>query len=405
MKDETPIFQGPDGQSAGAASTDRLARSEILVLCLGYGLGNAGSTSQPVWVAAAIAAQDLSAPAIGWLASGELVAIAAAALSGPLWVRRLPSRTAIILAALGILAGNLLAMGVSTAALVTGRMLSGLAMGMLLAAATSRATRNPGAQRTLTFMQGAVLLIGMSIFAASPLLMPHGPAGIFAVLAGLGAITVLAGILLLKRGPDAVAATAPDTGRRGGTFTLSPVLACIGIGLATAGGATIGTYFLIIGAGLGFDPAATGQLLAAALPFSILGPVAGHLLGQRAGIIPPILAALVLIAACILVIVHAPTLPVFGMALAVQCALVMFFPPYALALVGRVDPSGRWATVGVGAMMIGSGMGPRIGSEFVGTHAFAGMGALAAGLVLAAAIPLSAAWLARRTQTVFMEKA
>jgi len=374
-------------------------RHATLMLCLAFGLGNAGMTSQAVWVASAIHARVLPTYSIGLVASIELLLLALSTLVVGRIANRISPKPAIVGASLAAALANVLAMAPLAGAFVAGRLASGVAMGVLLAMVTTASARRPDAQRILTFMQGSVLIIAVAIFATSPYVAADGPGGVFAVLAGLAGVT--AAVAMLAPRTDATPPPVEPAQQRSGlpALNLAPLAACAGLASIAAGAAMIGTFFLVIADGLGFGRAATAQLLAAIFPLSLAGPVISHFLGERLGLVMPIVLGMAAMVLAIFFLVRAPDLVAFGTALAALCSLVMFYPPYAIALIGRLDSSGQWASAAVAFMMIGGAFGPGLGSGFVQSKDYAAMATTAIVLVIVGAGILITAAAAGRSRT------
>ena len=166
---------------------------------------------------------------------------------------------------------------------------------------------------------------------------------------------------------------------------IRPLLACLAIAVVQAGAGMIG-YFLLIGKDLGFAQADSARLIAVAMPLSLLGPLAARSLGQRIGLLAPLLIAMLLMIADIILLVQAPTILAFGACLTLQIALIMFYPAYAIALIARLDPSGRMAGAAVAFLMFGSALAPKLGSMFLGQGNTMTLGLVSAALVALGAI-------------------
>ena len=366
----------------------RIARLEIPALCISNALAYVGPGGQPIWVAAFIKNRLLATSEIGWLATGELLLLATSTLSVSAWGQRVSPRLAAVAAASLVAIANAIAMIPAVQTVVIGRLLSGLAMGALLACITGIAARRPDAQRVLASMQAVFLLLISCIYFISPMLIDRfGPAGLFALVGGIGVVasaTALSGLPELGAGAARVSHT-------GGAPKLAPVLGCLALASVATGTNMVGTYMITIGNELGFDARTMGNVLAVATPLAVLGPVTAHILGERAGLLPPILIALVVATIDIFFLLSAASPLLLGIFWAVLPMALAFCVPYAIALVSRVDASGRFASASQAFIMIGSAAAPKLGSELIGLAHFQAFAAATAACIAASIVLFSTA--------------
>lgn len=336
------------------------ARLEVLALCIGNALGFAGSGSIPLWVAEMIKAGTLPTSQIGWLASGELFLLALSVLAVSAWGKQASPRKVAATAAVVVVLANVVAMVPAVPAVVIGRLLSGIAMGAILAAVTRVAARRPDAQRVLALMQAAMVVVVSILFFVSPTLIERfGVAGLFAIIAVtavVGAIASLAGL------PSTIAVhTAVVQAVR--TSKLAPILGCLALAGVFVGQNMLWTYIVTIGNGLGFDGRTLGSVLAIVPPLAMLGPLAAHALGERLGLLWPLLLGLVLLGIDFFFVVGAGSLIQFCIFAAVLNVAILFFVPYGITLLSRLDASGRFAGAAPAFMMIGGAISPALGSR------------------------------------------
>ena len=341
-------------------------RPEILALCLGNALGFMTSGAIPLWVDAEIKGGSLMATWVGWLASGELFAMAVGVLCLSVW-RAPPKRTAII-ASIGAIAANLIATLTMPWTLALGRIASGLALGAVLSSVNRVAARRPDAQRVLSLMQaGMVVLVSVAFLAGPALIARFSVSGLFGLYAAISAFMVLAAFGL----PDRVQGDAAYPAAQGqNRFALQAVVACIALGIAFLGHNDLWAYIVTIGKGLGIEAHALGTALALVPPLAMLGPIAAHRLGNRAGLLPPLIVALAIYIADAFVLIRAENVIVFCMTASVINIVMLFITPYSIALIGRLDPTGRFAGAAPAFMMIGGSIGPAVGSRLVGAGRF-----------------------------------
>jgi len=344
----------------------RLNGLEAPALCLGNALGGCGPATIALWVAAMIKTGPLSTSQVGWLASGELFAMAIGALAVSMYGKHGRPRWVAAIAALAIVTSNVIAMFPAVHLVIIGRLLSGLAMGALMASVTGVAARRQNAERLLALMQaGTVLLVSM-IYLVSPILIGRfGPSGLFGILAVAGGVMMVAALLGLPAVVVALGVT-----RIAATQKLAPLLGCLALAVVLVGHSTVWTYIIAIGNGFGFDARTIGIVLAIAPPLALLGPVGAHILGQRVGLFWPLVADLALLTADILLLVNATSPILFCICTATLQMALMFCIPYAIALLGRLDTSGRFASAAPAFMMVGGAAGPALGSKMIGATGF-----------------------------------
>jgi len=369
----------------------RISWMEVPALCLGNAVGFMGVGSIPLWVAALLKADRLSAIQVGWLASSESFFLAGGVLATSAWGRHASPRHIAVTAAAVIAIANGIAMFPWIEALIVGRLLSGFAMGALLSPMTRIAVRRPDAQRVLSLMQGAMVLLISGVYVISPTLIGRfGPAGLFAFVALVAVVVAFTSLFGLPHITE-IPAEAKQIAR---SPILAPLLGCLGLAVVFTGQTIIWTYIMVIGDALGFDGRTLGVLLAVAPWLAMLGPIAAHALGERAGLLWPLLFGLVLLAIdCLLVVdMHSPVL--FCLSAATLHLSQLFCVPYAIAFLGRLDLSGRFAAAAPAFMMTGGALAPMLGSNVVGMGRFHLLSVIAALCVSAGfALFLIAAWL------------
>ena len=194
-----------------------------------------------MWVAAMIKSGLLTTSQIGWLASSELALIAITTIVASAWKRPLSPRYVAAAAAALVMGANLTSMLPVVEAIVLGRLLNGLAMGVLLATVTGVAARGEHAQRKFSLMEAAVLLLGSSIYFTSPILMErYGIGGFFGFVVGVAMVAILATRWGLPR--SSAHATQPQSGVP--FLRLAPLLGCLALASYVMGMNTVWTYII-----------------------------------------------------------------------------------------------------------------------------------------------------------------
>lgn len=356
----------------------RIARLEVPALCIGNAVGSCGAAVIPLWVAAVLKTGALSTTEVGWLASGELSALAISVLAVSAWGKHGSPRRVAAFAASAVVAANVVAMLSAVQTLVIGRLLSGLAWGALLASVTGGAARRLDAQRVLALMQAAMLVLTSVVYLVSPMLLGRfGPAGLFAILAGLGVVMLSAALVGLS---DA-ATTASVVVRAASVHILPPIIGCVALATAYIGQNTIATYIIVIGNAHGIDARTMSIVLAIAAPLAMLGPFAAHRLGERLGLLRPLILGQLLLAIDILCLVRAASPILLCLSTAAFSLLAVFSVPYAITLLSRLDASGRFASAAPAFMLVGAAIGPALGSKIIDTTGFQTLALVAASCI------------------------
>lgn len=358
----------PSNPSSRAREGGRIARFEVPALCIGNALGSCTPGVQSVWVAWFIKEGSLTRSEIGWIGSSEQLLIAISALAVSAWGQRVNRRYLAVAAATLIAVANAVAMMPTVPHMILGRLLSGMATGVLLACMIGIASRREGAQRVLAVMQASVVLLMSTIFLISPILVERfGPGGLFAFVAS---VAVAAAVALLVGLPDLRPAANQAAGLVTGIRWIAPILGCLGLMSLALGVNTVSVYLIAIGNRLGFGIETMGHVLALVGPVALLGPAFAHLMGERFGLLRPLVLGLAFIAANFFFLVHSGSAAILCFHAALQSMTLLFSMTYAIALVSRVDASGHFASAVPAFIMTGSAAGPRLGSELIGFAQF-----------------------------------
>jgi hypothetical protein len=347
------------------------ARLEVLAICIGLSVAYLGPNLQPIWVDTFIKDGLLTAKQTGWLASSELLLTAGAAIALPIRAGEY-SRRVSVSAALVVALGNVLAMVPVLGVLAAGRLLSGIGMGFLLAAVTRIAVERPDSQRVLSLGVGAALLLSAIIFYLTPQFA--GELGLIKLYAVAVGSAVLSATIAAVGFADGGSASNGALERP--RFATLPLIGCLGLASATVGVNCAATYTVTIGGALGFDLHTIGTALGLGTLLTIVGPAASHALGERLGLLTPIYLGLLLLGVSIFLLVTHGSPFLFGFSIACLSASIAFCMPFAITLIGRVDPSGRFASAAGGFAMLGTAAGPALGSTYAGAgrlHALASM--------------------------------
>ena len=364
----------------------KIAKFDVAALSIAYGVGYCSAASMPLWIAAAMKSGIATVSGVGWLGTGELLAtaisiLAVSTLSGAVSPRKLAVAAALLAAS-----ANIIAM-FGLPGLIVGRLLTGLAIGALLATVTGAAARRTDAQRVLAVMQAAVVIVISSVFAVSGLVMGHaGATGLFALSSALAVLTAIVAWLGLPK----EATAPPQQEQKASAAVLAPLLGCLGLASLCISQGTIWTYIVAIGSRLGFDPHTVGVSIAVGTPITLSGPIAARLVGERAGLLKPLFVAIIFVGAAVFALFNAPSPLLWSLFIGLFLAGVAFCTIYSIALLGRWDKVGGFASAPPGFIMVGGALGPVLGSNLISADHFK-LFALAAATPVALSIALFAA--------------
>jgi predicted MFS family arabinose efflux permease len=352
-----------DGRTQSSSEGTVLASAPlVLALCLGQAVGASAETTQPIWVAAILKSGWLTASQTGWLASAELFFVATGALAVSLFARRTDPRALILVATLLVAVFNAVALGSGYASLVIGRLLSGIGSGMLLALVLGIAVRRELAQRLLAGMQLTVVLLAVVLFLISPNLIDRfGQKGLFGARAVLGVAALIAaahGVPHMS-GPQTKATNASQRS------LLAPLLISVAIAFANCAFTTIWTFIVTIGTHLGFSGRSVSHAVALAQPAALIAPAVATILGDRMGIVRPMVGSLVAVAAATFLLLSTPSVLWFCAIAAVVVFGATFYVPYALNLLGHADTSGSIVSAVPVTFLLGASVGPTLGAHLL----------------------------------------
>jgi predicted MFS family arabinose efflux permease len=354
-------------------------RLQVATLCLGNAIGFNGPAVMPLWVANLMHGDLLPPNRVGWLASGELLLIALGSLSVSAIGRHARPRSIGLIAAIIIVAANAVAGVPHVHTLIAGRLASGLAMGALLGVVNGVAARRHDAHRVLALMQASMITLLSVIFLSGPTLVSHfGLRGLFAGFIIIGSLVAVFSWFSL---PSSAASRRTAELVTQSTWWV-PLIGCLGLSAALISQNTVWTSIIAIGGDRGFDPHAMGVLLAICCPLCLLGPVGARVLGERFGLMRPLLSGMTVILVDLLLIPHTRSIFIFGVYTTVLNSLILFCVPYAIALLSRLDPTGRFASAAPAFMMTGAAVGPALGSHLALAGRYDLLTSFAAGIAL-----------------------
>tara|TARA_R110000868_G_scaffold408964_2_gene693446 strand:- start:25798 stop:26727 length:930 start_codon:yes stop_codon:yes gene_type:complete len=244
------------------------------------------------------------------------------------------------------------------------RILSGCGAGALLAAINAVIASALAPAR----IYGLATLAACSITGVLTVVMPRfvetlGPSGYYSTLVVLTCL--VAGFVFLvpsHMGNNTV--TRKSAMPKQGSSAEGMMLL---LGVFIIGVAMMAYYAFIerLGARLELSLEAIGLILTGMMVGSAVGAGCAAFLGQRVGIVKPLLLVTTLHALVVVVAVVTTQRWLFACAVIGQGLLYMFMFPFLLALAAKLDIAGRWAAAASGASFLSFGVGPLVGGWLI----------------------------------------
>jgi predicted MFS family arabinose efflux permease len=336
-------------------------------------------------VAAQLSLQWQLTPAqIGHLFSTELGAMSIATLPAWWWISRINWRKIATLAAIVFLLGNLASAMVNDfIPLLILRFIASLAGGTLMILCISCAAGTANPSRVYAFWVLGQLLLGvMGLLALPPLFAHFGLMAVYLILAAI----MLCCLPLLSAFPNGfrrTSAAASQFPPSPGIAKLFAVLAVLGFYISLS---AVWTFIGNIAATAGLSPVHSGQVLAAATVFGILGAGGAALVGARRSHKPLLWIGYGLLIASILLLARNPMLIRFTLAAVLFKFTWTFVLPFILARVSGLDNNGK--LMNSINLVIGGGMaiGPTLAGYLI--ESSGGINALLIGALSCALLSL-----------------
>ncbi len=348
-------------------------QATLLRICLANSIGFSASTAVPIWVGSVGAHFGFPSWGAGAVATGQLACAALLNAATP-WLFRGAhlGRLAFGAAAVALL-GNGLAWRGSSAAFIAGCLLCGAGFGVLLNVTNRLVANSSAPQRGYATVQVVEVLFCIVFYlGVPPIVERFGTLAVFAALAALcaGVFLLLAGVPVDVPGASEVTARHALLGSQGGTVELRPggvppnagaaVLSLCAAALLFAGYSSINSSLVSIGATVGLSVLWVGRVIALGLLAGLSGAMVARGLGERAGLLVPLLAGAGVLGGDVIVMTLAGGGTVFIGSAIVMFMDMVFLVPYIFALLAVLDKAGRWASIGPGFVLTGAALGPGI---------------------------------------------
>jgi len=322
------------------------------------------------------------------VATGQLACAALFNAATPWLFRKTDLRRLAFAAAALALLGNGLAWLGSSAVFIAGCLLCGAGFGVLLNVTNRLVAGSSAPQRGYAIVQLVEVLFCIGFYLLVPLITDRfGTLSVFAALAVLCAVAfpLLAGVPV---GAPVGTRGRVDVNQSGAPpNTGAAVLGLCAAVLLFAGQSSVNSLLVPIGAVAGLNVLWVGRVISLGLLASLAGAIFARGLGERAGLLPPLLAAAgVLGGAMLLVTLGGGATTFIGGAIVLFMGIV-FVVPYIYALLASLDEAGRWASIAPGFVLTGWALGPAIagvasrGGDF-GTLGYVAVACIAAAMTL-----------------------
>jgi len=318
----------------------------------------------PLIIGALIGHFGISEAQAGSLITAELVVMGVVALLAASLLVNWSRRLFAICGALLLLAGSVgAALAHSFESLYIWRVIAGAGAGVLLAAVNAVIASSVAPERNY----GLVTLMACVITGLLTLVMPGsleelGPNGYYGVLVVLMCVVAVLVLFIpdtMGKQVQSSSTGAPRDNSRQGWLLVA--------GILFLGSAMMAYYAFIerLGARLQIQPENIGMILTAMMAGSAAGAGLAASLGNRYGIVKPLLLVTVvhLLTVICAVLTSSPWL--YACAVTAQGFCYMFIFPFLLALAAKLDVYGRWAAAASGASFLGFGVGPLMGGWLI----------------------------------------
>ena len=365
-------------------------QATLLRIALANSIGFSASTAVPIWLGSVGAHFGLPSWGAGAVATGQLACAALLNVATPWLFRGTHLRRLAFVAAAVALLGNGLAWLGSSAVFIAGCLLCGAGFGVLLNVTNRLVAGSSAPQRGYAMVQLVEVLFCIGFFLGMPPLVERfGTLSVFAALAALcvGVFLLLAGVPVSAPGgaevttrDDASVSDAPPN-------TGAAVLSLFAAALLFAGQSSVNSSLVPIGAGAGLSVVWVGRVMALGLLASLGGAIFARGLGERAGLLLPLLTGAGVLGGAMLVVTLGGGAAAFIGGAIVLFMGIVFVVPYVYALLAELDEAGRWASIGPAFVLTGWALGPGIagvvsrGVDFT-TLGHAGVVCIAAAMTL-----------------------
>ena len=348
-------------------------------------LGILPSNIIPFQIGVLVDACGLSELQASFIGTSEIAAVAVTAILVSPFVHRVSHSKCAIAGICVAAAAQVISMLVSSfAPLLICRLLAGVGLGLVYAAATSAGAAAINPDRMYGVAQGMALALAAPLYALM---------GIVGARGGQFAYFLVCTILILAVFPacrwlDFDGALAlPQSGPRGFTLRSGMVLGLITV-LFNLGLSPIWAFVERVGVNLHLGKDRVGLLLSIAGAAGVAGSLTASRVGSRVARRPVLILAFIFAAASGASTMSGLSVPLWGIGAFVYVYTFSFIYPYLLAVGADLDSSGRLNTALVGMGMIANSFGPLIGGILATEGSYARVGVFCTALCLSVIVLL-----------------
>ena len=369
-------------------------QATLLRIALANSVGFSASTAVPIWVGSVGAHFGYPSWGAGAVATGQLACAALLNAATPWLFRGAHLRKLAYVAAAVALLGNGLAWVGPSSVFIAGCLLCGAAFGVLLNVTNRLVASSSAPQRGYAVVQLVEVLFCIGFFlGVPPIVERFGSFSVFAALAGLcaGVFLLLAGVPVSAPGNSEVDTPVIAKGRvnnlnPGGALpnTGAAVLTLCATVLLFAGQSSVNASLVSIGAAVDLSVLWVGRVISLGLLASLCGAIFARGLGERAGLLRPLLAGAGVLGGAMLVVTLGRGAAAFIGGTIVLFMGIVFVVPYIYALLAGLDKAGRWASIGPACVLTGWALGPGIAGVVIRGVDFTTLGYVALACVAVA---------------------
>ena len=339
-------------------------QATLLRIALANSIGFSASTAVPIWIGSVGAHFGFPAWAAGAVATGQLGCAALLNVATPwLFPRAHLRKLAFVATAIAVLGNGMAWLGPSSVFIV-GCLLCGAGFGVLLNVTNRLVAGSSAPQRGYATVQLVEVLFCAGFFlGVPPILGRFGTLSVFAVLAALctAVFFLLAGVPIGAR-DDAGGSQriAPQLKQAAAPNAAAAALSLCAAAFLFAGQSTVNSSLVSIGAGAGLSMLWVGRVMALGLLASLGGAIFARGLGERAGLVRPLIVGAGVLGSAMLVVTLGGGVPAFVGGAVVLFMGIVFLGPYIYALLAGLDEAGRWASIAPAFVLTGWAFGPVI---------------------------------------------
>jgi MFS transporter, DHA1 family, inner membrane transport protein len=376
-------------RSADIAVHAAVSRRDPLTAVVAVGLctflGILPSNIIPFQIGVLIDSCGLSELQASFIGTSEIAAVAVTAISVSPFVHRVSHSKCAIAGICLAAAAQVISMLVSTfTLLLICRLLAGVGLGFVYAAATSAGAAAINPDRVYGVAQGMALALAAPLYALMGIVGAHGDQFAYFLVCAIMILAVLPACQWLDS--DAARADALS-GAQGYPLRSGMVLGLITV-LFNLGLSPIWAFVERVGVNLHLSKDRVGLLLSVAGVAGVAGSLTASWVGSRVARKPVLILAFILAAASGASTMSGLSIPLWGIGAFVYVYTFSFIYPYLLAVGADLDSSGRLNTALVGMGMIANSFGPLIGGVLATERSYARVGVFCVALCVAVLVLL-----------------